>query len=45
MASPLTRFILILNKQNSRILCWALQVIREAQTVTIPGHRTCNQMQ
>lgn len=45
MTSPLTGFVLILNKQNNRVLCSALQVIREARAVTIPGHKTCNQMQ
>lgn len=45
MTSPLTRFVLILNKQNNHVLCSALQVIREARAVTIPGHKTCNQMQ
>lgn len=34
------------HKQNNRVLCSsALQVIREARAVTIPGHKTCNQMQ
>lgn len=40
MTSPLTGFVLILNKQNNASLLCSLQVIREARAVTIPGHKT-----